>query len=510
MKNYSKVIRSMRRVVVAGMLLFLLPGAGEEALAQVALTLDKSIAIAGQNSPDIQRSLLNLTRYRESLNAQKASLKSQFSMDVNPVTFDQSRMFDNRFNKWFTNRNLQSYGTFRIDQPILWTDGTVSLVNRFGWQKNMSDFTGNVEENKSFTNRLYLSYNQPLFTYNRLKLQMRELELNYENASISYALQKLNLEKNVTRFFYNVYLYQMSLDIARAELKNTQRSYEIIKRKVEAGLSAKEELFQAELNLATARSSVENKKVALENAKDEFKRFLGMNLSDSVVILADISIPRVEVNLDKAVQYGLNSRMELRQRQIDIESSQFQLVRTKAMNEFKGNLGLAIGIMGDDPSLGQIYDKPTNNPSVALSFRIPLFDWGEKKARIRAQEAVIQTNQLNFDEEKKQIVIDIRKVYRNLQNDLDQISIAQQNVKNAELTYEINLERYRNGDLTSMDLNLFQTQLSQKKMAHAQALINYKLDLLDLKIQTLYDFVHQQPLVPEDLFLNVNAGGGKK
>ncbi len=495
--------------LLVGLILLLSPGLIPPGRAQVALTLDKSIAIAGQNSPDIQRSLLNLTRYRESLNAQRASLKSKFSMDINPVSFDQSRMFDNRFNKWFTNRNFQSFGTFRIDQPIKWTDGTVSLINRFGWQKNMSDFTGDVEENKSFTNRLYLSYNQPLFTYNRMKLDLRELELNYENANISYALQKLNLEKNVTRFFYNVYLYQMSLDIAKAELENTQRSHDIIKRKVDAGLSAKEELFQAELNVAQARSAVENKKVALENAKDEFKRFLGMNLNDSIVILADISIPHVKVDLDEAVQYGLSSRMELRQREIDIESSQFQLVRTKAMNEFKGDLGLAIGIMGDDPALGQIYSKPTNNPSVALSFRIPLFDWGEKKARIRAQEAVIETQQLNYEDERKQIIIDIRQVYRNLQNDLNQISIAEKSVQNADLTYEINLERYRNGDLTSMDLNLFQNQLSQQKMSYAQALINYKLDLLDLKIQTLYDFEHQQPLVPENLFLDAGNNNEK-
>jgi len=56
------------------------------------------------------------------------------------------------------------------------------------------------------------------------------------------------------------------------------------------------------------------------------------------------------------------------------------------------------------------------------------------------------------------------------------------------LTYEINLERYANGDLTSMDLNLFQTQLSTKKMAYAQSLIDYKIQLLNLKIQSLYDF----------------------
>lgn len=475
---------------------------GGKVFSQTAITLDKAISIAGQNSPDIQRSLFNLTRYKESLNAQKASLKSQFYLDVNPVSFNQQREFDNRFSKWFTNRNFESYGTFRVDQPILWTDGMISLVNRFGWQRNQSDFTGSVETNDAFTNRLYLNLNQPLFTYNKTKLALKEIELDYENANISYALQTLNLEKNVTQFFYNVYLARMSLDIAKDELDNTKKSYEMIKNKVEAGLSAREELYQAELNLATSQSALENKEVVLENAKDEFKRFLGMDLYDSILVLADISILQVEVDLQKAVNYGLTSRMEIRQREIDIENSQFQLIRTKALNEFKGDLNLSIGIMGDNAELQNVYANPTNNPSVSLAFRIPLFDWGEKKARIKAQEAIIDAQNLNYEEEKKQIIIDIRKVYRNLNNQLNQISIAKKNEENAQLTYEINLERYQNGDLTGMDLNLYQNQLSSKKMSYAQALINYKLELLNLKIQTLYDFENNKAVVPSELFQN--------
>ena len=96
---------------------------------------------------------------------------------------------------------------------------------------------------------------------------------------------------------------------------------------------------------------------------------------------------------------------------------------------------------------------------------------------------------------KNEIVIDIRKVYRNLQNLENQILIAEQNVKNAELTYDINLERYKNGDLTSMDLDRFQSQLSEKKSTRADALINYKVELLNLKILSLYDFERQQPVI---------------
>jgi hypothetical protein len=40
-------------------------------------------------------------------------------------------------------------------------------------------------------------------------------------------------------------------------------------------------------------------------------------------------------------------------------------------------------------------------------------------------------------------------------------------------------------------------QLSSNKMAYAQALINYKLELLNLKIQSLFDFTTNQPVVPD-------------
>ncbi|WP_299578191.1 TolC family protein [uncultured Sunxiuqinia sp.] len=470
--------------------------------AQQLLSLEKAMEIASQNSPDIRRSLLNLERSQESLNAQKAALKSQFSLSLNPVEYSRTRSFDDYYSSWYTNESFGSSGTFTVSQPILLTDGTVSLVNRFGWQKSNSDIN-NVED-RSFTNNLYISLAQPLFTYNRLRLQLRELQLDLENSNLSYAMQLLNLEKLVTQYFYNVYMAQMSLNISKDELANTEKSYEITKNKVEAGLAAREELYQAELNYATAKSNVQNQQVSLENYKDQFKQYIGMDIFEEIAVMANVDATPVAVDLKNAINYGLGSRMELRQREIDIETSQFDLIRTNALNEFQGEMNLSVGIIGDDPKLSNIYQNPTNNPRVSLSFNVPLFDWGEKKSRMRAQEAVIKTQELSFEQQKIQIIMDIRQVYRSLQNLKNQITIAEQNERNAQLTYEINLERYANGDLTSMDLNLFQTQLSEKKMAYAQSLIDYKIELLNLKIQTLYDFELGRGIVPEELIQKSN------
>lgn len=475
--------------------------------AQKLLNLESALEFASQNSPEIQRSLFNLTRAQESLNAQKASLKSQFSLMLNPFGYSNRRQFNEPFSKWYTNENINTSSIFRVSQPVLLTDGEISLVNTFGWQYNKSDFQDIPKETTAFSNDLYLNLNQPIFTYNRQKMALKEIELDYENANISYALQKLNLERNVTQYFYNVHLAQMNLEIAKEELENTQKSYNIIQNKVEAGFSAVEQLYQAELNLASSQSNLYNSRVSLENAKDEFKLFIGMDLSEEIFIVADIRADSIDVDLNKAVSNGLASRMEIRQREINIENSMFQLIRTKALNEFKGNVQLSVGIFGENEQFSEILDNPTRSPRVSMSFNIPLWDWGEQKARIKSQEAILNRDNLNLEQDKLQIILDIRKVYRNLQNQLHQVEIAVQNNKNAQLTYEINLERYENGDLTSMDLNLYQTQLSEKKMSLARALINYKLELLNLKIQSLYDFENQKPVILEELFRDADLSG---
>lgn len=92
--------------------------------------------------------------------------------------------------------------------------------------------------------------------------------------------------------------------------------------------------------------------------------------------------------------------------------------------------------------------------------------------------------------------MEVRQTWRRLENLRTQIDIAEKSVRNAELTYDINLTRYREGDLTGMEISQFQTQLSNRRIAYAQALINYKIELLNLKILSLYDYEKEEPLVP--------------
>jgi len=490
----NKMKSSNRSVIRLLFTVFMLIISTMSGMSQKGLTLEEALKIAEDNSPTMKKTRLSLVRSRENLNAQNAALKSQFSLSVNPIGYSQNREFNDLISEWNTTKTTESFGLFTVSQPIVLTDARISLNNRFGYKDSYSEYTDKTT--KGFSNRLSLSLDQPLFTYNRTKLQLKELQLALENAQLNYAIQLLSLERQVTQAFYYVYQQQQSLEIASQAYQNMQQSHEIIKNKVDAGISRREEMFQAELNLATTKSDFENKQVSLENAKDDFKIMIGMSLFDDFLVLPNIAVDTIGIDVGFAIDQGLANRMELRQRKINIETSEFDLIQTKALNEFKGALGLSVGIFGDNEKFGNVYENPTDNENVSLSLTIPLWDWGERKSRIKATEASIETANITLEEEQNNIILGVRKVYRNLLNLQNQIEIARRSVTNAQLTYDLNLEKYKNGDLTGMDLNIYQNQLSEQQLTYTNSLISYKLELLNLKIQTLYDFEKKTPVTP--------------
>lgn len=458
------------------------------------LTLEKAMEIAFKNSPSIQEARYSLTISGENLKAQQAGLKSQFLLTLTPLTLSETRTFSDLTSRYNTQELTRSALRFSITQPIKWTDGTLTVIDSFNWQKAASSYTGFISE-ATFNNSLTLRLTQPVFTYNRTKMQIRQLELSLENSQINYNLQKLSIERQVTQQFLGLYSTLESVKIAREELKNATESYQIIESKVKAGISAPEELYQADLTRLNSVVGLENKLMSYENALDNFKILLGVPLTQEIEVVADIRKQLVEVDLQKAVDHAQENRMELRTRNNALQTALDNLIKTDAENEFKASIDVSLGLTGVNKQFQSIYESSNTDKQIAVSFNIPVFDWGQKTHRLAASQASVDTQRMSFEEYRKQITLEIRQAYRTLQNQKRQIEIVEINVQNAQQTYEINLERYKNGDLSSKDMQFYQLQLSQQRLNQLQSLISYKLALLDIKIRSLWDFENNRSVI---------------
>ena len=229
--------------------------------SQNGITLEQALTTAESNSPTILKTRLSLIRSQENLNAQNDALKSKFALSVSPITYSQDRAFNSSFSDFNTTKDLQSSGSFTVVQPFLPTDATITLSDNFGYTNNIYNEkfpTAGV----AYNNDLTIQLNQPLFTYNHTKLNLKTLQLQLETAQLNYAIQLLAMEQSVSQAFYAVYQAQQSMDISNQAYQDMRKNYEITKNKADAGISAQSEKFQAELNLATTKSDYENKQFA--------------------------------------------------------------------------------------------------------------------------------------------------------------------------------------------------------------------------------------------------------
>ncbi len=491
-------------MLIGGLILSPLRGSAQE-----MLTLEMALEFAFENSPSLIQSKLAMEQQQMNLKAQTAGLKTQFSLTVDPFRYTRQNTYDDFNSTWYLNENMSSSASLAIVQPIKWTNGTISLYNDLSWQRATDHTT--KEKDNSFTHDISLRLEQPIFQYNELKMSLREVELNLEDAQLSYAIQQLNIEKNVTSSFYTVYQNQKSVSIAEDEYRSQLQNYEITSNKVEAGLQAKEELYQAEVNLLTSESTLKSAQMDYENAKDQFKLDIGMDLDIDIMVFPNTDVDVFSVDVTRAVEIALDQRMELRQHEITIEEDMFEILQAKDNNSFGGTISARVGLNGygyDKPR--NMYNDMTDNEIVGISFDIPIFDWGQRKSRIRSAELKKESHEIDFEEEKKSIIIEVRQLCRNIPTLLDQIEIQRKSMENAELTYEINLEKYRNGNLTGMELQDYQNQLTSAKTEYTNAIINYKIELLNLKIQTLWDFQSDKSILPVDLLAKPTKNRKKK
>jgi len=194
-------------------------------LSQNGVTLEQALTTAESNSPTILKTRLSLIRSQENLNAQNDALKSKFALSVSPVTYSQDRAFNSSFSDFNTTKDLQSSGSFTVVQPFLPTDATITLSDNFSYTNNIYNEkfpTAGV----AYNNDLSIQLNQPLFTYNHTKLNLKTLQLQLETAQLNYAIQLLAMEQSVSQAFYAVYQAQQSMDISDQAYQDMKKNYE--------------------------------------------------------------------------------------------------------------------------------------------------------------------------------------------------------------------------------------------------------------------------------------------
>ena len=462
------------------------------------LTLQASIDLAKEKSYTMRNLKEDLKIAEYNLKSATSSLKTHIDFSLTMPEFNQTvRTWDDTTGVSFYSIKRMDYGGMvTVNQPLI-TNGNIY------WETGLNSYDDFYNQDRSATFNTRLRLRQPidaLYGYNAIRSSLKSARLDYERTNKSLRREELNLEYRVSSSYYNLLSLQRSTEIALLDYERQTEANEIAQNKYASGLIREVDALQMEVDLAEAQNSYEMALINQESALNSFKELLGIELTDSVVLKDDLQYTIVTVDADKAVEYALKNRTEIRERDIAIEQQEMSIRQRKAEGMVRGyfdayvqKTGTSMGDI-DTPygrtihtSATDFADRPINY-GVGITVSVPLLDWGENKARVRAAEARQRQNHLAKEELERTIETEIRNSVAQLNNNLKRLQLLEKNVTIAEKSFAITLQRFTDGDIDSQTLALERNRLNSAYRNHLSAYIAYQLSLADIMRKTLYDF----------------------
>ncbi len=469
------------------------------------LTLQASIDIAKEKSYTMRSLQEDLKIAEYNLKSATSSLKTHIDFSLTMPEFNQTvRTWDDTTGvSFYSVKRLDYGGVITVNQPLI-TNGNIY------WETSLNSYDDFYNHDRSATFNTRLRLRQPidaLYGYNAIRSSLKSARLDYERTNKSLRREELNLVYRVSSSYYNLLSLQRSTEIALLDYERQTEANSIAQNKYASGLIREVDALQMEIDLAEAQNSYEMALVNQESAINSFKDLLGIELTDSVVLKDELKYMVVTVDADKAVEYALKNRTELRERDIAIEQQKMSIRQRKAEGMVRGyfdayvqKTGTSMGDMNVpygntiQTSANDFIDRPINY-GVGLTVSVPLLDWGENKARVRAAEARQRQNYIAKEELERTIETEIRNSVAQLNNNLKRLQLLEKNVVIAEKSFAITLQRFTDGDIDSQTLALERNRLNSAYRNHLSAYIAYQLSLADIMRKTLYDFEKDEPLM---------------
>lgn len=104
----------------------------------------------------------------------------------------------------------------------------------------------------------------------------------------------------------------------------------------------------------------------------------------------------------------------------------------KGENGINVNLDLTYGIEKQDDDYRYLWQESDNSYSVTLNAYIPLWDWGQRKARIEAARINLKRTDLYIKETKERIRTEIINIISNLEEYQRRVQNMQKNIQIAK------------------------------------------------------------------------------
>lgn len=468
----------------------LLAFAGFSANAQESntrlITLEEAIITARVQSVDAAVALNELKTSYWSYRTYRADLLPEMNFNATLPSYRKSYSAYQQEDGSYTfvrNNNLQMSGEVSIDQNIWLTGGKLSLNTSIDFLRQLDGH----KYNRFMSVPVALTLSQPIFGVNRIKWDRKIEPVRYEEAKARFLSATEDVAISTIDNFFNLLLAKENVSIARQNLENAAKLYEVAKAKRAMGQISENDLLQLELNKLNAQSSMTNCESDYQAAMFKLRSFLDLDESVNLEPVVPEDIPEALITYGDVIEKAHANNYftkNIRRRQLEAE---YSVAKAKG-NRREITMFAQIGYTGTADEFRSAYDKLKDNQVLEIGFKIPILDWGKRRGAVKVAESNrdvvksrLRKEQMDFDQDLFVLVERFNNQQRQLEISLRADTIAQKR-------YDTNVETFMIGKISTLDLNDSQVSKDESRQAYINQLYRYWYYYYQLRSLTLWDF----------------------
>ncbi|MEX2283594.1 MAG: TolC family protein [Gemmatimonadota bacterium] len=467
--------------------------------APIELTLDRMVELALKDSYRVRQLLLDIDRTRALLQAERAGLKSR--VDLTLAAPELEAISDYKWNSTLQRNELIHENTRRweadlsIRQPVILfgypTGGALSLNNKI---YRYSQLDGD-ERDAQFYNRYFVAYEQPLFQPNRMKNDLEQAQLELESSELEFQGDIVEMVNDLAEQYFELFESAYQRVLATQRLQNLEAAVAAAGQIVAADSTRAIELEQIQVALANAREDQQSASSSLRLQIARLKQNLRLTTGDSIALTPVLDLQPITIDEARAIEFAVSLAPRMRELAINRRENEIRLAQTRGNDSFRVNLELTYGREVQDPRFENLWTRPRNSYTINVDAQVPLWDWGERKHRIRADQYSLQRTDLSIQQTREEIATNVRNELLNLKEFQQRALNMQSNLSRAQQITATTLARYGNGEVTLVDVLQTIERESDTAENRLEAYLGYQEALIDLQQMTYYDFERGVPLI---------------
>ena len=456
-------------------------------------SLEMAIKRAHEASYDAQVAKYNLMGRYWGYRSYKAELLPSLNLSGDLLNFDRSltEARDPHSGRlaYVDNNTLNNNLSLSIDQNIPFLGGKISVSS---YIRRLDQF--NYDQITYRTQPLLLTYTQPLRLYNDLKWKKKTEPLKYELAKRQYLERMENITLRVTSLFFSVLSQQANYRQSIKELADREELYRTAEKRFKLGTVVKSEILQLELSLLNAKMAVNRNKLNLDNRKHLLFSYLQMSDYENVELLPPFVLPELDMNVNSVIDKALSNSSYKIQQNLDLLTSEQELARLKSAKGIQMELYGKVGLSKSASKFPDAYNNLKDNEVVGLRFRMPIYDWGLDKGKVKMAEANLKITKTEITQKLIDFEQEIRNNVLLFNSQAEQCRISIKASEIADERYEIVRKRFENNTVTVTDLNTAMNAKINATNQYIDQLQTYWSKYFELQKITLYDFINHRDI----------------